>query len=62
MMAVAVRFIGATLAVETPKELFDSGYINGQHFLNPRPASNDALDATAAPIVVVLNWAEAVKK
>ena len=79
MMAAAVRFIGGSLAAETPKELFDSGYINlfhgdgsryhpysvsadGQHFLIPRPASNDAPDGTAAPMVVVLNWAEAVKK
>ena len=27
MMAAAVRFIGATLAVETPKELFDSDHL-----------------------------------
>ena len=31
MMAAAVRFIGGSLAAETPKELFDSGYINLFH-------------------------------
>jgi Tol biopolymer transport system component len=78
MMAVDVKSSGSAFEAGAPKELFDSLYMNlphgsggpystyavspdGQRFLIPRPASNDQ-SATAAPIVVVLNWLEGLKK
>ncbi len=75
VMAVDVKSSGSTFEAGTPRELFDSGYVNfghtgpyhtyavsadGQHFLIPRLANvTEALDA---PIAVVLNWAEGIKK
>jgi Tol biopolymer transport system component len=75
LMAVDVSSSGSTFEAGTPKELFNSDYINlahvanyhtyavsadGQHFLIPRPTK--VSEATDAPIAVVLNWAEALKK
>jgi Tol biopolymer transport system component len=77
MLAVDVNGTGSTLAVGSPKDLFDSGYINlghtgpyhplavsadGQRFLIPRPETVASTDAFAAPIAVVLNWDEGLKK
>ncbi len=75
IMAVDVKSSASTFEAGTPKELFDSAYINlghvanyqtyavsadGQRFLIPRPFN--VSEATAAPIAVVLNWAAALKK
>jgi Tol biopolymer transport system component len=74
LIAVDVKASGATFEAGAPKALFDSGYVNlghtgnyhtyaisrdGQRFFIPRPAGGDALQASS-PIVVVLNWAQAV--
>lgn len=77
MMAVDVKSSGSAFEAGAPKELFDSGFVgaahsggpyhtyavspDGQRFLIPRSASNDQ-QTTAAPIVVVLNWLEGLKK
>ena len=74
-MAVEVKSSGSTFEAATPQELFDSAYIglthtidylsyavsaDGQRFLIPRPAN--ASGEIAAPIAVVVNWAEGLKK
>jgi Tol biopolymer transport system component len=76
MMAVDVKSTGSAFEAGTPKELFDSRYINvphtgpyhtyavspdGQRFLMPIPPSSDA-SAVTMPITVVVNWAESLKK
>jgi Tol biopolymer transport system component len=76
MMAVEVKSSGSAFDAGSPKELFDSAYVNlphgspyhtyvvsgdGRRFLIPRPPSNDQ-QTTAVPIVVVLNWLEGLRK
>ena len=76
MMAVDVRSSGSMFEAGTPKELFDSPYINlvhggnyhtfavsadGQRFLIPHPPSNDTAGLTM-PIVVVENWAAGIAR
>jgi Tol biopolymer transport system component len=77
MMAVDIKPSGSTLEAGTPKELFDSPYINlahpggpyhtyavsadGQRFLIPHPPSGDTGNLTM-PIAVVMNWAAGLKK
>ncbi len=75
LVAIDVKSSASTFEAGTPRELFDSGYVNlpaaglyhtyavssdGQRFLIPRPES--AAAETQAPIVVVLNWADGVRK
>ena len=75
LVAIDVKSSASTFEAGTPKELFDPGYVNlpaggpyhtyavspdGQRFLIPRPES--AAAETPAPIVVVLNWAEGIRK
>jgi Tol biopolymer transport system component len=76
MIAVDVKSADKVFEAGTPRVLFDSGYVNlsagggnyhtfavshdGQRFLIPRPVST-AADTLASPIVVVTNWAEAIK-
>jgi serine/threonine protein kinase/Tol biopolymer transport system component len=72
LMAVDVRVSGDTFEAGTPRELFDTGYVNlghvgnyhtyavsrdGQRFLIPRPVGDAS--RTDNPLVVVLNWAQA---
>ena len=75
MMAVDIRSIGSTLEAGTPKELFDSPYVNlshgggryhmfavspdGQRFLIPHTPSGET---AAMPIAVVENWAAGLPK
>ena len=77
MMAVDVGSSGSTFEAGSPKELFDSPYINlthaagayhtyavsadGQRFLIPHPPSGDNASVTM-PIAVVENWAAGVGK
>jgi serine/threonine protein kinase len=76
MMAVDVRASGSTFEAGTPKELFDSPYINlshtgryhtyavsadGQRFLIPHQPSSDAA-SLMMPIAVVENWAAGLIK
>jgi dipeptidyl aminopeptidase/acylaminoacyl peptidase len=75
LIAVDVKTSGSFEAA-TPKALFDSEYVNqphtsqfhayavapdGQRFLIPRPLSN-VTDTSSQPIIVVMNWADAVKR
>ena len=75
LVAVAVKANASTFETGTPRDLFNTGLVNlahlgryhtyaassdGQRFLIPRPAST-ATEA-ASPIVVVLNWADGIKK
>jgi Tol biopolymer transport system component len=77
LIAVDVKANGPTFEVGTPKPLFDSGYVNrahgflyhpyavtpdGQRFLIPRPVSSVTEDTTAAPVIVVMNWVEGIRK
>ena len=76
LVAVDVKTSGATFEFGTPRELFDTGYVNlaaggryhtyavspdGQRFLIPRPQANAPAE-TSSPIVVVLNWAEGIRR
>jgi hypothetical protein len=75
LMSVDVKSAGANFESGTPKEMFDSGYLNlvhsgyyhtyavsqdGQRFLIPRPAGG-AATTDSPPIVVVLNWAAGLR-
>jgi Tol biopolymer transport system component len=72
LIGVKVNPVGGTFEYGDPVELFDSGYVNighpshyhtyavsadGQRFLIPRPEVTGGVDAAAAPITVVVNWA-----
>ena len=75
LMAVEIKASGSAFEPGTPKELFDTGYINlphssgiynpfavsadGQRFLIPRPTSSATEDAH---IAVVVNWTAALRK
>ena len=76
LVAVEVKANGPTFEAGTPRELFDTGYVNlthggryhtyavspdGRRFLIPRPESIAAAETTS-PIVVVLNWADGIRK
>ena len=77
VMAVDIKVTGAEFQRGTPRELFDSGYINfqhgdgtyltyavssdGQRFLIPRPLTNATPESLVKPIVVVTNWFEELK-
>jgi Tol biopolymer transport system component len=77
LIAVDVKANGSTFEAGTPKPLFDSGYINrphaflyhpytltpdGQRFLIPRPVAKITEDTTSSPVIVVMNWAEGIKR
>ncbi len=77
LLAVDVKANESTFEAGTPKPLFDSGYVNrahgflyhpytvtpdGQRFLIPRPVSSVTDDTTAAPVIVVMNWAQGIRK
>ena len=70
-----VKADGSMFETGTPRELFNTGLVNlahlgryhayavspdGQRFLIPRAAST--FTETTAPIVVVLNWADGIKR
>ena len=76
LVAVDVKANSSTFEAGTPRELFDTGYVNlpgggryhtyavspdGQRFLIPRPESTAAAETTSQ-IVVVLNWADGIRK
>jgi serine/threonine protein kinase len=77
IMAVDIKPMGSTFEAGTPRELFDSPYINlahrggryhtfavspdGQRFLIPHPPSSDTAGLTM-PIAVVENWAAGLHK
>lgn len=75
MMAVDVKAGGPTFEAGTPREMFDSGFVNlnhpayhtyavsadGQRFLIPRPVTSRAAEIVP-PIAVVLNWAEGIAR
>jgi Tol biopolymer transport system component len=77
VMAVDVEPGDRALRISTPRRLFDSGYVplphtapfhayavtpDGQRFYLPRPTSGSPEEATQAPIVVVHNWFEGVRR
>ena len=75
LLAVDVKAKGRTFEAGSPRELFDTGYVNlpagghyhpyavspdGERFLVPRPPSIDV--TSSPPIVVVLNWVDGIGK
>ena len=77
MLAVDVNGTASVFVAGSPKELFDSGYLNlghtapylpfavsadGQRFLIPRAEGLSTADAISSPIAVVLNWDAGLKK
>ena len=77
MMAAEIHAAGSSFQADSPRALFDSGYINlfhttnyhvfavsadGQRFLIPRPEAGLSADIAATPITVVLNWTAALNK
>jgi serine/threonine protein kinase/Tol biopolymer transport system component len=77
MIAVDVNGTASVFVAGSPKELFDSGYLNlghtapylpfavsadGQRFLIPRGEGLSTADAISSPIAVVLNWDAGLKK
>jgi len=77
MIAVDVNGTASVFVAGSPKELFDSGYLNlghtapylpfavsadGQRFLIPRGEGLSTADAISSPIAVVLNWDASLKK
>ena len=77
LMAVDVKTAGTTFESGVPRPLFDSNYINldhsyayhpyavspdGQRFLIPRSTANTSAEASSPPVIVVLNWADGIRK
>ena len=77
IMAVDVASENRALRIGTPQRLFESGYValghaapfhsyavspDGQRFYIPRPTGGATEEVTQAPIVVVHNWFEGVKR